>query len=194
VCVPVHPRSGSHSPHRDSRIIRPLPHEARPATPAGLRFTFSRHRSLLLWELRSGWAGTGTGHPSALLKRFGEAKPHMTFRPIPEAPRAGSDAWGATSQKRGVESLRRTSDGRSEDSAPCQSQLKAVPGSPESPRLEEGPSALRRGNRDRFPGPGDKGDLGTAETRAAHGQDPSDRGRIIRSDWQTSARFYLKCS
>ena len=158
MCVPVHPRSGSHAPHRDSRIIRPLPHEARPASPAGLRITVSRHRSLLLWELRSGWAGTGTGHPSAFLKRFGKAKPRMKFRPIREAPLGRGHVFFVRgpvfrlfqdiSQKRSSEKLRSASGG----SLPGRRSLPVVPGSPESPRLEGDPSALPMGEPGQVPG------------------------------------------
>jgi hypothetical protein len=123
VCVPVHPRSGSHSPHSDREIHAPLPRVARPPFLVGLRQETSFRRTLLLWELRCGWAGTGTGHPSAFLKRFGKAKSHMTFQPILAARQ---------------ESVRKLAE--------------VAPGSPESPRLEGGPSALPTGEPGQVPG------------------------------------------
>ena len=52
--------------------------------------------------------------------------------------------------------------------------LEVAPRPSERPHLEGGPSALRRGNRDRFPGPGDKDGLDAASPGDAPGQDPCD--------------------
>jgi len=137
-CVPVRPPGPRGWPPLQSAVLHASPKRSFRAS-AELAQHFPTRPASQAGSISSPPAGSGSdilaalmrgdpllkapSHEHALEKRFGEAKPHMTFRPIPEAPLAIRGGLA---------------------------QVALRP--PESPRLEGDPSALPMGEPGQVPG------------------------------------------